>query len=75
MINILGEDTIDNDVLAIAGASVHWYGKTKRVGRKMGHINISGDTPEQLQQSLVAVAQLLPESAFSDIKAYINKRS
>jgi 5-(carboxyamino)imidazole ribonucleotide synthase len=75
MINILGEDTIDNDVLAIAGASVHWYGKTKRAGRKMGHINISGDTPEQLQQRLVAVAQLLPESAFSDIKAYINKRS
>lgn len=75
MINILGEDTIDNDVLAIAGTSVHWYGKTKRSGRKMGHINISGDTPEQLQQRLVAVAQLLSESAFSDIKAYINKRS
>jgi len=71
MINILGEDTVANDILAIEGASVHWYGKTKRAGRKMGHINVSGNTPEQLQQRLVAVANLLPESAFSDIKLYI----
>lgn len=72
MINILGEDSVENDILAIAGVAVHWYGKTKRAGRKMGHINVSANTQTQLQQKLVAVAALLPESAFSDIKAYIN---
>lgn len=72
MINILGEDSVENDILAIAGVAVHWYGKSKRPGRKMGHINVSANTQEQLQQKLVAVAALLPESAFSDIKAYIS---
>ncbi|MDP2561101.1 5-(carboxyamino)imidazole ribonucleotide synthase [Psychrobium sp. 1_MG-2023] len=71
MINILGEDQVSNEVLAIQGVSVHWYGKTKRAGRKMGHINVSGESHAQLQQRLQAVADLLPESAFSDIKAYI----
>jgi len=72
MINILGEDSVDHDILAIAGVSVHWYGKSKRAGRKMGHINVSANSQEALQQKLVAVAALLPESAFSDIKNYIN---
>ena len=72
MINILGEDSVENDILAIAGVAVHWYGKSKRAGRKMGHINVSANTQQQLQQKLVAVAALLPESAFSDIKHYIN---
>lgn len=71
MINILGEDSLSNDILAINGTAIHWYGKDKRPGRKMGHINISGQSKQQLSQRLNAVANLLPSDAFSDIKEYI----
>ncbi|WP_448550127.1 5-(carboxyamino)imidazole ribonucleotide synthase [Thalassotalea fusca] len=74
MINILGEDTLPNSLLAIPGVAIHWYGKAKRAGRKMGHINVSAATSEQLQHSLTLVAKALPDNTtFADIKAYINK--
>ena len=54
--------------------NVHWYGKEKRAGRKMGHINISGHDTTQLNQRLMAIAALLPTNTFSDIKQYINEQ-
>ena len=42
MVNILGIDTLPESILAIPSLSLHWYGKTQRPGRKMGHINVSG---------------------------------
>lgn len=71
MINILGEDTIPQEVLSLPGTAVHWYGKSKRVGRKMGHINVSGQSATQLNQRLLDIAALLPNESFSDIKKYI----
>lgn len=71
MINILGEDTIPNQMLSMPGVAVHWYGKSKRPGRKMGHINVSGNSQEQLNQRLSAIADTLPDAAFADINAYI----
>lgn len=74
MINILGEDTLPPQILAVDGVNVHWYGKAKRVGRKMGHINVSGASTAQLNQRLLAVAKLLPSHAFSDIISYLNEK-
>jgi 5-(carboxyamino)imidazole ribonucleotide synthase len=67
MVNIIGEDTITEDVLAIPSVKLHWYNKSKRPGRKMGHINISGDTELLLAQRLQMLAELLPSESFTEL--------
>ena len=42
MINILGEDTLPPQVLAIGGCHIHWYGKEKRAGSFRGGGRRSG---------------------------------
>ncbi|MGF1687494.1 5-(carboxyamino)imidazole ribonucleotide synthase [Photobacterium japonica] len=64
MINILGEDSVSPAILADAHCHVHWYGKEKRPGRKMGHINVCAATPAALQDALRDVAQHLDPIAF-----------
>ena len=67
MINILGEDTLPNAILAQAGCHVHWYGKEKRAGRKMGHINVSADYNAELQRTLCGLARILDKRAYPAI--------
>ena len=67
MINILGEDTLPNAILAQAGCHVHWYGKEKRAGRKMGHINVSADYNAELQRTLCDLAKILDKRAYPAI--------
>lgn len=74
MINILGEDTLPQAILGMDGVNLHWYGKEKRAGRKMGHINVSGKDQAQLSHRLLTIAQLLPSESFADIKSYIAKQ-
>ncbi|MDR9827097.1 5-(carboxyamino)imidazole ribonucleotide synthase [Vibrio sp. FNV 38] len=64
MINILGEDTLPKSILATEGCHIHWYGKEKRPGRKMGHINVCADSTQELATKLVSLAGEL------DVKAY-----
>lgn len=64
MINILGEDQLPTKVLAMEGCHVHWYGKSKRPGRKMGHINVTADYRGELQRKLCQLAQVLDTDAF-----------
>ena len=61
MVNVLGatsgtmEDTIksSNAALNMPRAVVHWYGKAGcKPGRKMGHINLTGNSHSELDQSL-----------------------
>ena len=73
MVNIIGEDTIPNGVLAIPSARLHWYNKSKRAGRKMGHINISGDTELQLAQRLQMLAKLLPPESFPELNDFTDQ--
>lgn len=70
MINILGEDELPNEILNVASATLHWYGKSKRAGRKMGHINVSGNSEKQLATRLMQLAEILPEAAFDELKPY-----
>jgi 5-(carboxyamino)imidazole ribonucleotide synthase len=67
MVNILGEDYVDPAVLALPSCHLHWYGKGKRAGRKMGHINISGATFDELAQRFVVLSQHLPEHSFPEV--------
>lgn len=67
MVNILGEDVVDPAVLALPSCHLHWYGKGKRAGRKMGHINLSGETVAELAERFLALSKLLPEQSFPEV--------
>ena len=67
MVNIIGEDSVPNDVLAIPSATIHWYNKSKRAGRKMGHINVSGEDEQQLAERLQKLSNILCKKAFPDL--------
>ena len=71
MINILGEDEVPNEILNVASTTLHWYGKSKRAGRKMGHINVSGNSEKQLAERLTLLADILPVTAFDELKPYV----
>ncbi|WP_375751959.1 5-(carboxyamino)imidazole ribonucleotide synthase [Vibrio sp. HN007] len=68
MVNILGEDSVPTAVLAQKSCHVHWYGKDKRPGRKMGHINVSASSLELLKEELTKLAEVLDEDAFPALK-------
>jgi phosphoribosylaminoimidazole carboxylase len=68
MVNLVGTDagttkTLDatlrssvDRAVSISGASVFLYGKAEcRKGRKMGHINVSGETRAEVERSVVAI--------------------
>ena len=49
-----------DQVLALPGTHLHLYGKlSARKGRKMGHINITGATPEAVRATALQVCALL----------------
>ena len=70
MLNLLGELWFDAQgqprspdwaaVLALPGAHLHLYGKLEaRPGRKMGHLTLTGPTPEQVQATARVAAAIL----------------
>ncbi len=67
MINILGQDQVPPSLLAKSGVHIHWYGKEKRAGRKMGHINVCAHSEQALEHKLVELAKLLDASAYPAI--------
>jgi 5-(carboxyamino)imidazole ribonucleotide synthase len=73
MVNILGEDTVSPAVLAIAGLQLHWYGKTKRPGRKMGHINLSAANKTELKQLFSQLINLLSPTAFPQLELMLEQ--
>ncbi len=60
MINLIGVER-NNNWLAVDGAELYWYGKEVRVGRKVGHINLTSTEPKQLNSSLTKLAADFPE--------------
>lgn len=64
MVNIIGYDGFSRKMLAIEGCHIHWYGKTVRVKRKMGHFNLSASTRAELGQKLLTLSELLPKEHF-----------
>lgn len=70
MLNLLGDIWFDSNdqlrepdwaaVLQVPGACLHLYGKAQaRKGRKMGHINIVGESLDQVTQRTAQVARVL----------------
>lgn len=73
MVNILGENTIPNEILAIPSLTMHWYNKEKRAGRKMGHLNVSGNSEVELAHRLSQLANLLDNESFPDLVDFSTK--
>lgn len=64
MINIIGCSEFSTDLLSIPGCHLHWYGKTVRPKRKMGHINITADDFAGLAELMTTLAKYLPVEHF-----------
>ena len=76
MLNLLGDLWFKNksnkqaepawqEVLALSGTHLHLYGKREaRVGRKMGHLNITAATPEAARQTALQAAAILGIAPF-----------
>ena len=71
MLNLLGDLWPEGgvppweQVLALPGTHLHLYGKLRAAkGRKMGHLNITGSTIEQVRSTALQAAQILGIEAF-----------
>ncbi|MBH0056338.1 5-(carboxyamino)imidazole ribonucleotide synthase [Pseudoalteromonas sp. SWXJZ94C] len=64
MINVLGQPSIPADVLKFADVTSHWYGKAPKPGRKMGHINVSADSMNDLADKVGELTEYLPEEQY-----------
>jgi len=65
MVNVVGGPTpVDSRVVGRAlatdpGAKIHLYGKEARPGRKLGHVNVSGEDPAEVRGRARRMAGLL----------------
>jgi 5-(carboxyamino)imidazole ribonucleotide synthase len=64
MVNIIGCTSFSRELIAIEGCHLHWYGKTLRDKRKMGHINVVADNYVELGKKLTILLEHLPEASF-----------
>ncbi len=69
MVNIIGCDGDFTQLLGIPGCHLHWYGKSLREKRKMGHFNLIADSYGTLAKSLTALSEALPQEQFPCLAA------
>ena len=73
MVNILGEDEVPSSILTLPALGLHWYGKTKRAGRKMGHINLSANSNAELKALFAKLIDQLPTTAFPELEKMLQR--
>lgn len=59
MVNLIGTE-LDYRLIELPLVNLHWYEKNTRPGRKMGHLNISSEDPQQLSATLKQLTVVLP---------------
>lgn len=64
MINVIGCDNLQMALLGIPGTHFHWYGKSVRQKRKMGHINVTAASYAELGSKLCKLSKFLPLANF-----------
>lgn len=67
MVNYVGEPKPKSELLKLANTHLHWYDKSVRPKRKMGHINLVADTSSDLQSLIGQVHSLLPKSLANNL--------
>ena len=60
MVNLIGELPDLGAVAAVPGAHLHLYDKMPRPGRKLGHVNVTGDDEAAVMRTVERVWALLP---------------
>ena len=75
MINIIGCGAFSRELLSIPGCHLHWYGKTVRDKRKMGHINLTAESYKQLGQKMQQLVEYVPAEAFPKLPEEAQKLS
>ncbi len=68
MVNIIGCGAFSRELLSISGCHLHWYGKSVRAKRKMGHINVGAADYPALGEKLSALGQYLPLEYFPKLE-------
>ncbi|MEX2527330.1 MAG: 5-(carboxyamino)imidazole ribonucleotide synthase [Gemmatimonadota bacterium] len=63
MLNLLGEVPEVRRMLRLPGVHLHLYEKSPRPGRKLGHVNVTGASSEQVDERAAEVRELLMEGA------------
>lgn len=61
MINLIGDHRPAAEWLRIPAAKLHLYGKSPRKGRKLGHVNLVGDSMREILTIAESVQEWLPE--------------
>ncbi len=59
MVNLIGTPPDTAAVLSVHGAHLHLYGKSPRPGRKLGHVTVWADTPEERDERLARLRVVL----------------
>jgi 5-(carboxyamino)imidazole ribonucleotide synthase len=62
MLNLIGIQPDFAEVLKIENAYLHWYGKDVRPDRKVGHITVTGERLEDVQEKVNRLETLLQNS-------------
>ncbi|HVA21006.1 MAG TPA: 5-(carboxyamino)imidazole ribonucleotide synthase [Candidatus Micrarchaeia archaeon] len=57
LVNCIGEAVDPRRVLRHPGCHLHWYGKTVRPGRKLGHVTVLAQDPQALSERVRAVTE------------------
>jgi 5-(carboxyamino)imidazole ribonucleotide synthase len=60
MVNLLGSLPDLDRVLTLPGVHLHLYGKSPRPGRKLGHVNVVGEDPVAVAETVRQLKELLP---------------
>ncbi len=73
MVNLIGSLPVEAEIRNIPDTSLHFYGKLKRPGRKVGHVTLtqSDGSPDEFNQRLAALLQLAGEAELSS-KTFLN---
>ncbi|WP_367680281.1 5-(carboxyamino)imidazole ribonucleotide synthase [Candidatus Fukatsuia anoeciicola] len=74
MINLIGTP-INYAWLSLPLIHLHWYEKEARVGRKLGHLNMTDLNTKRLSSALIKLAPLLPNEYQHSINWAIQKLS
>lgn len=61
MLNLIGTVPPLAELLDLPGCHVHLYGKAPRPGRKLGHVNVVGDTADEVSARLELVRERLDD--------------
>ncbi|MET0095170.1 MAG: ATP-grasp domain-containing protein, partial [Sedimenticola sp.] len=69
MVNLIGELQDEATIREFPGATPHFYGKSERPGRKVGHINLvdNGEGLQLFNQRLAGLLELAGEDALAEL--------